>query len=104
MTATSTKNPAQPQGYFPLRVKLSWIIWGCSGRQIHPKSELHRLQERLRRQEIGNPRKKLILTNTREICRIAECEKEHNNASNKGEIVKIAMFGAAAIIGTKNWG
>ena len=97
MTATSTKNPAQPQGRFPLRVKLCWIIWGCSGRQIHPKSELHRLQERLRRQEIGNPRRKLILTNTREICRIAECEKG-NNAINKGEIVKIAMFGAAVII------
>lgn len=97
MTATSTKNPAQPQGRFLLRVKLCWIIWGCSGRQIHPKSELHRLQERLRRQEIGNPRRKLILTNTREICRIAECEKG-NNAINKGKIVKIAMFGAAVII------
>ena len=97
MTATSTKNPAQPQGRFPLRVKLCWIIWGCSGRQIHPKSELHRLQERLRRQEIGNPRRKLILTNTREICRIAECEKWHN-ANSKGKIVKIAMFGAAVII------
>ena len=51
----------------------------------------------MRRQEIGNPRRKLILTNTREICRIAECEKGHN-ASNKGEIVKIAMFGATVII------
>ena len=44
------------------------------------------------RQEIGNPRWKLIFTNTREICRMAECEKGHN-ASSKGEIVKIAMFG-----------
>ena len=66
------KNPAQPQGRYRLLVRLCWIIWGCSGRQIHPKSELHRLQERLRRQEIGNPRWKLIFTNTREICRIAE--------------------------------
>ena len=97
MTATSTKNPAQPQEHFPLRVKLCWIIWGCSGRQIHPKSELHRLQERLRRQEIGNSRGKLILTNTREICRMAECEKGHN-ASNKGETVKIAIVGAVVII------
>ena len=97
MTATSTKNPAQPQEHFPLRVKLCWIIWGCSGRQIHPKSELHRLQERLRRQEIGNSRRKLILTNTREICRMAECEKGHN-ASNKGETVKIAIVGAVVII------
>lgn len=97
MTATSTKNPAQVQGRYRLLVRLCWIIWGCSGRQIHPKSEPHRLQERLWRQEIVNPRRKLILTNTREICRIAECEKGHN-ASNKGEIVKIAMFGATVII------
>ena len=53
------------------------------------------------RQEIGNLKWKLIFTNTREICRIAECEKGHN-ASNKGKIVKMAMFGAAVIVGTKN--
>ena len=97
MTATSTKNPAQPQGRYRLLVRLCWIIWGCSGRQIHPKSELHRLQERLRRQEIGNPEWELIFTSTREICRIVKCEKEHNK-SNRGEIVKIAMFGATVII------
>lgn len=97
MAATSTKNLAQAQGRYRLLVRLCWIIWGCSGRQIHPKSELHRLQERLWRQEIGNSRWKLISTNMREICRMAECEKGHN-AINKGEIVKIAMFGATVII------
>lgn len=97
MTATSTKNLAQAQGRYRLLVRLCWIIWGCSGRQIHPKSELHRLQERLRRQEIGNSRRKLILTNTREICRMAECEKGHN-ASSKGEEVKIAMFGHKRVL------
>ena len=97
MTATSTKNLAQAQGRYRLLVRLCWIIWGCSGRQIHPKSELHRLQERLWRQEIGSSEWLPIFTNAREICRIAECEKGHN-ASNKGEAVKIAMFGAAAII------
>lgn len=97
MTATSTKNPAQAQGRYRLLVRLCWIIWGCSGRQIHPKSELHRLQERLWRQESENLKRLPIFTNTREICRIAECEKGHN-ASSKGEIVKIAMFGAAVII------
>ena len=103
MTATSTKNPAQAQGRFPLRVNLCWIIWGCSGRQIHPKSELHRLRERLWRQEIYNLKRLPIYTNTREICRMIEFEKERS-AINKGEIVKIAMFGAAVIIGTKIWG
>ena len=97
MTATATKNPAQSQGRYRLLVRLCWIIWGCSGRQIHPKSELHMLQERLWRQEIGNPRWKLIFASVREICRIAECEKGHN-ASNKGKIVKIAMFCATVII------
>ena len=101
MTATSTKNLAQAQGRYRLLVRLCWIIWGCSGRQIHPKSELHRLQERLRRQETSSSEWLPIYTNTREICRIAECEKGHN-ASSKGEIVKIAMFGAAVIIGAKN--
>ena len=91
MTATSTKNPAQPQGHFPPCVKLCWIIWGCSGRQIHPKSELHRLQETSSSEWLT------IFVSAREICRIAECEKGHN-ASNKGEIVKIAMFGATVII------
>ena len=97
MTATSTKNPAQPQGHFPLREKLCWIILGCSGRKIHPKSERHRLQEWLWRQETSSSEWLPIFTNAREICRIAECEKEHN-AINKGEAVKIAMFGAAVII------
>ena len=97
MTATSTKNPAQAQGHFPLCVKLCWIIWGCSGRQIHPKSELHRLRERLWRQETSSSEWLPIFASAREICRMAEYEKGHN-ASSKGEIVKIAMFGAAVII------
>ena len=49
------------------------------------------------RQEIGSSEWLPIFTNAREICRIAECEKGHN-ASNKGKIVKIAMFGATVII------
>ena len=93
------KNPAQSQGRYRLLVRLCWIIWGCSGRQIPPKSELHRLKERLRRQETSSTEWLPIFASAREICRIAECEKGHN-ASNKGEIVKIAMFGAAAIIWT----
>ena len=44
------------------------------------------------RQETSSSEWLPIFTNAREICRIAECEKEHN-AINKGEIVKIAMFG-----------
>ena len=101
MTATSTKNLAQAQGRFPQPARLCWIIWGYSGRQIHPKSELHRLQERLRRQETSSSEWLPIFVSAREICRIAECEKGHN-ASNKGEIVKIAMCGGTVIIGTKN--
>lgn len=97
MAATSTKNPAQVQGRFPLRVKLCWIIWGCSGRQIHPKSEQHRLQERLWRQETSSSEWLPIFTNAREICRISECEKGHN-ASSRGEAVKIAIVGAVVII------
>ena len=46
----------------------------------------------MRKQEISNPERVTIFTNTREICRMAECEKGHN-AINRGEIVKIAMFG-----------
>ena len=103
MTATSTKNPAPAQGHFPLRVKLCWIIWGCSGRQIHPKSELHRLQERLWRQETSSSEWLPVFASARELCRMTEFEKERS-AINKGEIVKIAMLGAAVIIGTKIWG
>ena len=44
------------------------------------------------RQETSSSEWLPIFTNVREICRIAECEKGHN-ASNKGETVKIAMFG-----------
>ena len=46
----------------------------------------------MRQQEIYNLKRLPIYTNTREICRIVECEKGYN-ASNRGEVVKIAMFG-----------
>lgn len=49
------------------------------------------------RQETSSSEWLPIFTNAREICRMAEYEKGHN-ASSKGEIVKIAMFGATVII------
>lgn len=88
---------------FPDAVRLCCIPLECNGHQSQPKNERHSLQEWLRRQEISNQRWKLIFTNIREICQIAECEKGHN-AIKRREIVKIAMFGAAMIIGTKIWG
>ena len=44
------------------------------------------------KRENGDSKRLLIFTNTREICRTTEREKGYN-ASDRGEAVKIAMFG-----------